>query len=181
MRPSLRFPEFKDEWQEKRLGDICAVNPRSPLVMPDKFYYIDLESVIDGRLTQCKKMKKSDAPSRAQRLLKKEDVLFQTVRPYQKNNLFFNKNGNFVASTGYAQLKANDSPGFLYQLLHTNNFIEKILVRCTGSNYPAINSEDISTVSVIIPSKKEQEKIADFLRGGGRTYGVARKEGGCYA
>ena len=167
MRPSLRFPEFKDEWQEKRLGDVCVVNPRNPLVIPDKFYYIDLESVIDGRLTQRKKMKKSDAPSRAQRLLKKEDVLFQTVRPYQKNNLFFNKNGNFVASTGYAQLRANDSPSFLYQLLHTNNFIEKILVRCTGSNYPAINSEDMSTVSVIIPPRKEQEKIADFLRGGG--------------
>lgn len=178
MKPSLRFPEFKDEWQEKRLGDICAVNPRSPLVMPDKFYYIDLESVIDGRLTQCKKMKKSDAPSRAQRLLEKEDVLFQTVRPYQKNNLFFNKNGNFVASTGYAQLRANDSPSFLYQLLHTNNFIEKILVRCTGSNYPAINSEDMSTVSVIIPSRKEQEKIADFLRGGDERMVLLEKKVG---
>lgn len=178
MKPSLRFPEFKDEWQEKRLGDVCAVNPRNPLVMPDKFYYIDLESVIDGRLTQCKKMKKSDAPSRAQRLLKKEDVLFQTVRPYQKNNLFFNKNGNFVASTGYAQLRANDSPSFLYQLLHTNNFIEKILVRCTGSNYPAINSEDISTVSVIIPPRKEQEKIADFLRGGDERMVLLEKKVG---
>jgi type I restriction enzyme S subunit len=32
----------------------------------------------------------ADAPSRAQRLLNKNDILYQTVRPYQKNNLFFN-------------------------------------------------------------------------------------------
>ena len=32
---------------------------------------------------------KNNAPSRAKRLLQNNDILYQTVRPYQKNNFYF--------------------------------------------------------------------------------------------
>ena len=52
----------------------------------------------------------STAPSRAQRLAKKGDIFYQTVRPYQKNNYLFEKDRrNYVFSTGYAQLRQEAS------------------------------------------------------------------------
>ena len=119
--PKLRFPEFQDakEWKGKRLEQICEVNP-SIEKLPKRFVYIDLESVEDGVLLQKKIITLDGAPSRAQRLLKIGDVIFQIVRPYQKNNYFFQPldDLDYVASTGYAQLRAHQSSMYLFQYLH---------------------------------------------------------------
>ena len=165
--PKLRFPEFRDSeaWQIKLLSKVCEINP-STENLPEKFIYIDLESVESGKLIKKKTISLDSAPSRAQRLLKSGDIIFQTVRPYQKNNYFFRTDDNYeyVASTGYAQLKANESKMYLYQYLYNDKFVNRVLAKCSGSNYPAINSTDLSQVQVEIPKDpKEQQKIADCL------------------
>ena len=98
-------------------------------------------------------------------MLKNDDVIYQTVRPYQRNNLFcdFDDENTYVASTGYAQLRSFDVSNFLYQLIHTNTFVNKVIAKCTGSNYPAINSSDLAKITVAIPKAPEQQKIADCL------------------
>lgn len=163
--PKLRFREFRGDWEEKKLGGVAEINP-SIKILPQEFIYIDIESVESGVLMQKKQIDIENAPSRAQRLLKKGDIIFQMVRPYQKNNYhFFPKdNLDYVASTGYAQLRAFQSSEYLYQYLHTDIFVGKVLEKCTGSNYPAINSSDLSKISVQIPkNQKEQQKIASCL------------------
>lgn len=160
--PKLRFPEFKDNWEKKKLGEVAVINP-SNKKLPDEFIYIDLESVENGELLKENLILKSEAPSRAQRLLEKGDILFQMVRPYQMNNLYFNRTGNYVASTGYAQIRTKNSEGFLYQHLHYQKFAGKVIEKCTGTSYPAINSTDLSNIEVCFPELKEQTKIATFL------------------
>jgi len=164
--PKLRFPEFWDagEWEEKKLLEVCDVNPSNE-ELPEFFIYIDLESVVAGKLMYKKKICKKDAPSRAQRLLKNGDVIYQVVRPYQRNNFLFNfdDRNNYVASTGYAQLRSFGVSEFLYQLIHTDTFVNKVIAKCTGSNYPAINSSDLAEINVVIPLYSEQQKIADCL------------------
>lgn len=164
---SLRFRnEYGDpypDWQEKKLGEVVRVNPKSTS-LPENFLYVDLESVNDGVLTPPKKINSSDAPSRAQRVLAKGDVLYQMVRPYQKNNLKFELEGDYVASTGFAQFRAtNNSNDFIYQLLLTDRFTDMVLKRCTGTSYPAINSSDLADIEIKIPSLAEQTKIANYL------------------
>ncbi|ERJ91248.1 type I restriction modification DNA specificity domain protein [Porphyromonas gingivalis W4087] len=161
----MRFPEFADEWKQTTLGEIAEVNPTTTKSLPLRFQYIDLESVEKGRIVKNNVLTREDAPSRAQRILNNGDVIFQMVRPYQQNNLYFNLKGNIpvVASTGYAQLRGFQSSLFLYYAVHTPNFLGEVLNRCTGSNYPAINSADLSTISLSLPSLAEQEKIASFL------------------
>ncbi|CAK0745099.1 type I restriction enzyme, S subunit [Gammaproteobacteria bacterium] len=164
--PNLRFPEFREagEWEEKKLDEICDVNPESSK-LPEVFVYIDLEAVEAGELKANKVISKKEAPSRAQRLLKIGDVIYQIVRPYQRNNFFFkiNDGNNYVASTGYAQLRAFESNDFLFQIVHTDEFVERVIAKCTGSNYPAINSSDLAEIPVAIPLPPEQQKIADCL------------------
>ncbi len=64
--------------------------------LPSSFIYIDLESVANGQLLKEDFISKNEAPSRAQRVLSKNDVLFQMVRPYQKNNVFLDQEGKYV-------------------------------------------------------------------------------------
>ena len=76
-----------EEWQEKKLSKACEVNP-SAETLPNKFVYIDLESVEDGKLLQKKMISLENAPSRAQRLLRKGDVIFQWLDPIKKIIIF---------------------------------------------------------------------------------------------
>ncbi|WP_207573978.1 restriction endonuclease subunit S [Comamonas denitrificans] len=164
--PRLRFPDFRETegWTTKRLKDTCEVNPANPGI-PEVFAYIDLESVEAGELKNRKVLSRNEAPSRAQRLLRYGDVIFQIVRPYQRNNLHFKIDDGiqYVASTGYAQLRANESEDFLFQSIQTDDFVDRVIVKCTGSSYPAINSSDLAEIPVPIPSSAEQQKIADCL------------------
>lgn len=162
----IRFEGFTQPWVVKRLDELCSINPKTPN-MPERFLYIDLESVEKGRI--CKELEvveRDAAPSRAQRLLQAGDILYQLVRPYQMNNYHFTEEMSIptVASTGYAQLRSKISSGFLYQLIHTSFFVKEVLLRCTGSSYPAINSSDLSEIEVKVPVDiQEQIKIASFL------------------
>ena len=164
--PRLRFPEFQNagEWEWKKLKNVCEINPSSE-TLPQTFIYIDLESVSAGKLLSKKTILLEEAPSRAQRLLKNGDIIFQMVRPYQKNNLYcnFNDKKNYVASTGYALLRALEDNIFLYQAIHCDNFVDSVISKCTGSNYPAINSSDLSELVISIPRLQEQQRIADCL------------------
>lgn len=131
--------------------------------MPSSFIYIDLESVANGQLLKEDFISKNEAPSRAQRVLSKNDILFQMVRPYQKNNLFFDKEGKYVASTGYAQLRTKQNSQFVFQYLHNQRFVDNVIERCTGTSYPAINSTDLGNIQIYYPCLEEQTKIASFL------------------
>lgn len=162
--PEIRFPEFTDNWEQCKLGQCAKFNPKSEL--PDIFEYVDLESVVGTDILSHRTESKSSAPSRAQRLAQKGDVFYQTVRPYQKNNCIFEKDdNNWVFSTGYAQLRPVNNGYFLLTLLQNEDFVKRVLDRCTGTSYPAINSNDLADIDVNIPSdNKEQQKIGAYFK-----------------
>ncbi len=141
------------------------MNPPSKEALPEIFQYIDLESVESGQIVKHNIISKENAPSRAQRIVYRGDILYQMVRPYQQNNLIFDKLHKYVcvASTGYAQLRAKQDARFLYYVLHCPKQLEEVLNKCTGTNYPAISASDLATINISTPSLEEQEKIAGFL------------------
>lgn len=165
--PNLRFPEFSGEWEETTLKDISIINPESA-TLEESFIYIDLESVEKGILKKERVICRSETPSRARRIIKEGDILYQCVRPYQRNNYIhkkpYNNGKQWVASTGYAQIRTSECPHYIYHLVNTDCFNRKVIIRCTGSNYPAINSEDLSSIRFYYtPIKEEQKKIAKLL------------------
>ena len=174
--PKLRFPEFTGTWEQRKLGECAEFNPKSEL--PDIFEYVDLESVVGTNILSHRTENKSSAPSRAQRLAQKGDVFYQTVRPYQKNNCIFEKDdNNWVFSTGYAQLRPVNNGYFLLTLLQNEDFVKLVLDRCTGTSYPAINSNDLADIDVNIPSdNKEQQKIGTYFKNLDNLIQSAEKE-----
>lgn len=150
------------DWEERELRKAATINPESE-GLPCEFEYIDLECVNSGVIGFTQRLSRAEAPSRAQRVLRKQDVLFQLVRPYQRNNLIFRREGNYVASTGYAQIRAKSEPQYLFQVMHTDEFVREVMRRSTGTGYPAITPSDLGKIKIPFPHLDEQRKIASAL------------------
>ena len=162
-KPSYRFVGYTEPWEQRKLGEVAEVNPKS--VVPDEFKYVDLGAVVGTEMISYRNETISTSPSRAQRLAIKGDVFYQTVRPYQKNNYLFKKDDNdYVFSTGYAQLRPSGDGCFLLSYLQTNKFVNVVLDNCTGTSYPAINSKDLSDIFISLPSLPEQTAIGSFFQ-----------------
>ena len=148
---------FNYNWELCKLGKLAEFNPKSNL--PEKFEYVDLESVVGTELVGHRLENRDSAPSRAQRLAKKNDVFYQTVRPYQKNNYLFDlPYDNYVFSTGYAQMRPSGNGYFLLTLVQEEKFVNRVLERSTGTSYPAISSNDLAKLSVRVPADIEEEQ-----------------------
>ena len=146
-------------------GQTVEINPKTKS-LPTDFIYIDLESVESGKLLHKNIISHDNAPSRAQRVLSKGDVLFQMVRPYQKNNFYFESELSLpsVASTGYAQIRCNDNdPLFVFEQISSDYFSNQAMLRSTGTGYPAINADSLAEIPFIKFPIEEQRKIGKFL------------------
>lgn len=152
-------------WEEKALGEVCFINPRTD-ALEDEFYYMDLGCVDRGMWEKPEVVSKKNAPNRAQRVAQIGDVFFQSVRPYNMGHYHYtNKmDKQVVASTGYIQARMkNGCNAFLYQMFYEERFNVEVSMRCTGSNYPAITANKFSEIVAPFPSLPEQRKIADCL------------------
>ncbi len=162
--PEFRFNGFANAWEQRKLGELAFFNPKEKL--PDVFEYVDLESVVGIEMLSHRTEEKATAPSRAQRLAHTGDLFYQTVRPYQKNNYLFEKSEkHYVFSTGYAQLRPLVDGYFLLSLVQNGQFVKTVLDNCTGTNYPAINANDLAEIDVFYPKDEhEQHQIGEYFR-----------------
>ncbi|WP_405075772.1 restriction endonuclease subunit S [Ligilactobacillus acidipiscis] len=158
------FREKTNAWEQRKLYEVAEFNPKA--LLPDKFEYVDLESVVGTDMVSHRPETKKNAPSRAQRVAQRGDVFYQTVRPYQKNNYLFDLSyHNYVFSTGYAQIRPYIDSYFVLSRIQEKSFVAKVLNRSTGTSYPAINSNDLADIEIKIPKNvAEQRKIGSLFK-----------------
>ena len=130
--------------------------------------YIDIGNVnSEGRIQGLQKYKFSDAPSRARRIVKKNDLLISTVRTYLKaiTSILDDVEDNVICSTGFAVLTPKNTmdPLYLHYLSRSEIYIDEIVSKSTGVSYPAINASDIGALECILPPLDEQQMIGKFL------------------
>ena len=164
--PLGRVPE---EWEVVRLEEVVEINPET-LNLKNKdmtINYIDIESIEDYKVKSYKTFKVSEAPSRAQRIVKEKDVLVSTVRPNLKSFAIITKDkNNFICSTGFAVLRSKNNLSSEYLFYYTQfdyYFLNQVLPIIVGSNYPAINSYELKTFFIPLPPIPEQQRIASIL------------------
>ncbi|BCS81645.1 hypothetical protein CaldiYA01_16050 [Caldicellulosiruptor diazotrophicus] len=164
--PLGRIPE---EWEVVRLEEVVEINPET-LNLKNKdmtINYIDIESIEDYKVKNYKTFKVSEAPSRAQRIVKEKDVLVSTVRPNLKSFAIITKDkNNFICSTGFAVLRSKNNLSSEYLFYYTQfdyYFLNQVLPIIVGSNYPAINSYELKTFFIPLPPIPEQQRIASIL------------------
>ena len=158
-----------EDWEVKKIKELVKINEESiNKCYKEKFIeYIDTSSVEQGYLIKTQKLQINEAPSRAKRILKNNDILISTVRPNLKHFYFIKKTKkNLIASTGFVVISSKKiNPKFLYYYLTTKNytnFLSSIAATQT-STYPSFNPEVIEKSFCPYPKLEEQEKIAKVL------------------
>ncbi len=162
---------FRDDVEWKTLGDVClkTENIKWKENQGLDCQYIDLSSVSreNCKIIETKTINSTNAPSRAQQILKKDDVIFGTTRPTLKRySLIKSEYDNQICSTGFCVFRANQKiilPKFLFFILKTMNFYYFVENNQEGAGYPSISNSKVKEFPVPIPALAEQERIVTIL------------------
>jgi len=136
----------------------------------DRIYrYIDLTSVSieTKKIAETTEITANNAPSRAQKLVEKNDVIFATTRPSQQRYcLIDNEYSGEVASTGYCVLRAKKDevlPKWILYCIASNDFKIYVEENQSGSAYPAISDTKVKDFIIPIPPLEIQAEIVPIL------------------
>lgn len=133
------------------------------------YRYIDLTSVNreNNRITETIEINAKNAPSRAQKIIEKNDILFATTRPTQQRmTIVPEEYDSQIASTGYCVLRPNKEevlPEWIYYNISTIDFKNYVEEYQSGSAYPAISDYKVKEYKIPIPSIQMQEKLISIL------------------
>lgn len=151
-------------WKTVRISDVAEIN--AELVKknnePEEIWYIDISSVSSGEIDNLRKIKYSDAPSRARRRLKNNDIIISTVRPNLRQHAFLEVVGeDWVASTGFCTISARDpeTAWYLYSILTSDIFYDYLERVADGGAYPAFNPKEIESAIIPWPDNYSLKKI----------------------
>ena len=163
----------KNNWTYKKLGEVCA--HKNKILRANKYYapneqinYIDISSIDNSQnvIISTTPYIFSDAPSRAQQIVKEGDILISLVRPNLKNIAIVSSNNKqLVASSGFCVLRseADTNNRYVFYIVRGESFTKHLLGRVQGANYPAVREEDIKNYIVPIPPLADQERIVAEL------------------
>lgn len=162
-----------EAWKKIRLGDACVTNADSYSPKEEwKFVnYLDTGNITDNRIDsiQCIDVENDKLPSRARRKVKKNSIIYSTVRPNQRHfGIIKTQPENFLVSTGFAVIDVDAGmldADFLYYLLTQPTLVEALhaIAEQSTSAYPSIKPSDIEDLEIEIPELATQKKIADIL------------------
>ena len=150
------------------IKDIVIFNPKG-LKAKDYINYIDTSSVEDGKLIDVQKLH-SNFPSRAQRVIQRNDLLISSVRPNLKHNYFVSHQiENGIASTGFIQIRVISEdvhPRFLYYYLTEESKVKSYqnIAETSQSTFPSFNKDVIENIEFPNISLEYQQHIVDSIK-----------------
>jgi type I restriction enzyme S subunit len=130
---------------------------------------VDVSSVDNTlfKIRGASELKGSEAPSRARKEIRRNDVLFATVRPTLKRVALVPPDlDGEIASTGYCIVRPNTEKidaRFLFDCLLTDWFIDAIGKLERGASYPAVRDSDVFDAWIPLPPLSEQRRIAGVV------------------
>ena len=153
--------------------------PLNEIVLPTKnikwkdvdsiYQYIDLTSVDrkTNAIIETSLIDKENAPSRAQKIVEHNDIIFATTRPTQMRIAVITEElHEQIASTGYCILRADIKivlPKWIYYNLSSVSFKNYLEENESGSAYPAISDTKLKEFKIPIPPLDVQAEIVRIL------------------
>lgn len=159
----------RKNWKSIKLSEVADINKETITKQYPFEYiaYIDVASVENREINEIQYLGLKDAPSRAKRIIKPEDILISTVRPNLKHYVYVkNPKENYVASTGFAVISAKSvSSKYLYYYLTSEPVTDYLAKIADGhtSAYPSFNPSVLEKMEIPLPDTREQKEIADLL------------------
>lgn len=162
-----------ERWRKIRLGDFCVTNADSYSPREEWGFvnYLDTGNITNNTIDSIQyiDIKSEKLPSRARRKVKRNSIIYSTVRPNQRHfGIIKSQPENFLVSTGFAVIDVNTNvldADFLYYLLTQDALVEALhaIAEQSTSAYPSIKPSDLENLEIEIPDLDTQRKIADVL------------------
>ncbi len=154
-----------------RVGELLerTSNIRWQDTQGEEFQYIDLSSVDRNThiIRGTKTINSGTAPSRAQQIVRENDVIFGTTRPMLKRYcLIPSEYDGQISSTGYCVFRPKNElllPNFLFHLLGTKAFYSYVEANQNGASYPVITDEAVKAFRIPRLPVEVQAEIAKVL------------------
>ena len=160
----IRFPEFKDEWKETKLGkclkeksDRNTKNIDLVLSVTNKFGFVTQveyfdKSVASDNMTNYKIVKKGNFAYNPSRINIGSIALLESYEIGILSPMY----------VVFECLKNSDNR-FLKFWFQSHNFIGNLYKYLAGSVRKSLNFKDMKTISIKLPNLNEQQKIAEVL------------------
>lgn len=154
-------------WSRAKIGDVRSKTEQVDPKGRGKFVYIDIGSVDRGRkvIYNPQVVYGSNAPSRARKLVKSGDTLVSLTRPNLNSVCLVGEEyDGQIASTGFDVLRLDGFDArWIYYIVRTKGFVDKMSGLVQGALYPAIRSADVDSFEIPVAPVNEQRRIADKL------------------
>ncbi|WP_158509025.1 restriction endonuclease subunit S [Sulfurospirillum cavolei] len=170
--PKVRFPEFRDTpaWEEKKLGEISTYvdyRGRAPIKTEIGYFLVTAKNIKKGFIDyNCSKeyVAEDDYLNVMSKGLPEiGDILFTTEAPLGNVALVDNKNIALAQRVIKFRNKEMLSNIYLLQYMLSDVFQKAIFCKSIGSTVQGISGKELQQIKLLIPSLKEQQKIAECL------------------
>lgn len=172
--PKLRFPEFTDDWEQRKLGDIASsfaygLNAAAK-EFDGKHKYLRITDIDDvSRVFQDDNLTSPDADIDAadDYRLEEGDLLFARTGASVGKSYIYKESDGLVYYAGFlirAKIRPEYDAEFVFQNTLTSTYEKYIKTTSQRSGQPGVNAKEYAEYSMSLPEYAEQVKIGMFLR-----------------
>lgn len=172
-RPQLRFPEFKGNWEKKKLENIADVKTGpfgsslhqhdyveigTPIITVE---HLDELGIVHKNLPLVSDEDKSRLKSYH---LKTGDLVFSRVGSVDRCSIITERENGWLFSGRLLRVRfQNQIPAFFNYQFQLETTKQKVRSIAVGQTMPSINTEILKSIELTIATLPEQTKIASFL------------------
>ena len=169
--PELRFPEFKEEWVEKKLGEITSkisdgIHSTPTYDSNGDIYFINGNNLVNGRIDfkTSKKISVQEFNKYKNYLEAKNTLLLSingtigNIAKYEGENILLGKSAAYINV-----VSKFISRYYIFYYLQTSKIYESFLRELTGTTIKNLSLKSIKNIIVYISELDEQQKISTFF------------------
>ena len=175
--PTLRFPEFQEEWDKCELGEFATIiggyafKSETLNSIGGKYQVVKMGNLYQNQLDLHRSPSYTDTLTRKAEnvILRKDDIAITLTGTNNKRDFgytyIFNDEKNLLLNQRCGLIRAKGNPYFLSCLLKTHTFLNQFFESATGGtgNQANVSTKAMEMFSVNTPSLKEQEKIGQLM------------------
>lgn len=173
-RPRIRFPEFNEDWEQRKFGEIAS-SFEYGLNAAAKEYdgenkYIRITDIDDNThefLSDSLTSPDIDLTGAENYKLTKGDILFARTGASVGKSYIYRDYDGLVYYAGFlirARIKNEYDAEFVFQNTLTDKYNKYIAVTSQRSGQPGVNAQEYSEFKIQVPKKEEQIKIGKYFQ-----------------
>lgn len=167
MKYTLNAKDYKKEklicnegFELVKLGDVCAVNPKSKIDKDKPTHkYVEISDIDGQMINGFSEYKTSKLPANAKNTAEYYDIMISTVRPKKSKCILVTNHienlDEYIFSGALAIVRANDKMMARYAfgalMLIVQDFEKKL---CNGSGYPRFQPKKLNDIEIPMPTDK---------------------------